>query len=320
MGIGRQAMRWGVGFVGRLLAGLGSILLLVACAMPGDAAPVVKIGLIAPFEGVGRPLGYAVLPEVKAAIAEANASGMLGRYRAALVALNDDLAVASAAAQAQTLAHDDAVLAILGPFEQGPGTAAAAVAAKAGIPILVAAPIETTSDAALALCPPVTEIAVELSAVSAFLNRGAIGGDPAQAPLAVFFPGDALAAADVLIQQRGAVVVGPDALRPWFIQRAGAAGEGTVAAACSLAGASPVVGADLPEAHLARAAADALMQALAADIRTHGHPSRQGLIETLPRQEVKPVLRWYWVQNRSWQPLEGAILPPESPDAPVVGP
>ena len=47
--------------------------LLSACAMPGDAAPVVKIGVIAPFEGAGRPLGYAVLPAIKAAAAEANA-------------------------------------------------------------------------------------------------------------------------------------------------------------------------------------------------------------------------------------------------------
>ena len=46
--------------------------------MPGDAAPVVKIGVIAPFEGAGRPLGYAVLPAIKAAVAEANASGDTG--------------------------------------------------------------------------------------------------------------------------------------------------------------------------------------------------------------------------------------------------
>ena len=41
--------------------------LLSACVMPGDAAPVIKIGVVAPFEGTGRPLGYAVLPGIKAA-------------------------------------------------------------------------------------------------------------------------------------------------------------------------------------------------------------------------------------------------------------
>ena len=80
--------------------------LLSACAMPGDAAPVVKIGVIAPFEGAGRPLGYAVLPAIKAAAAEANASGELGRYQVVVVAFNDDLHGPTAAAQAQALALD----------------------------------------------------------------------------------------------------------------------------------------------------------------------------------------------------------------------
>ena len=65
--------------------------LLSACTMPGDAASIVKIGVIAPFEGAGRPLGYAVLPAIKAAAAEANASGALGRYQVLVVAFNDDL-------------------------------------------------------------------------------------------------------------------------------------------------------------------------------------------------------------------------------------
>ena len=85
-------------------------LLLSACAMPGDAAPVIKIGVIAPFEGTGRPLGYAVLPGIKAAAEEANASGDLGRYRVLVVAFNDDLDAPTAAAQAQALALDPDVL------------------------------------------------------------------------------------------------------------------------------------------------------------------------------------------------------------------
>ncbi len=90
--------------------------LLAACALPGDAAPVVKIGVIAPFEGAGRPLGYAVLPAVKAAVAEANASGKLGRYQVMVVAFNDDLHGPTAAAQAQALALDPEVLGVVGPW------------------------------------------------------------------------------------------------------------------------------------------------------------------------------------------------------------
>lgn len=117
-----------------LLCAIGS--LLAACDARGDAAPVVKIGVIAPFEGVGRPLGYAVLPAVKQAVAEANARGDFGRYRVAVAAFNDDLYGPTAAAQAQALARDPAVAAVLGPWSAGPAAAAAPVLAEAGLPYL----------------------------------------------------------------------------------------------------------------------------------------------------------------------------------------
>ncbi len=130
--------------------------LLSACALPGDAAPVVKIGVIAPFEGAGRPLGYAVLPAVKAAVAEANAQGGLGRYRVAVVAFNDDLHGPTAAAQARALVLDPDVLAVLGPWSADTAAAAAPILAEAGLPQLVGAAVpvpaagEKWGDAALA--------------------------------------------------------------------------------------------------------------------------------------------------------------------------
>ena len=111
--------------------------LLSACAIPGDAAPVIKIGVIAPFEGTGRPLGYAVLPEIKAAAAEANASGDLGRYRVLVVAFNDDLDAPTAAAQAQALALDADVLGVVGPWTAETAAAAKSILAEAGLPALV---------------------------------------------------------------------------------------------------------------------------------------------------------------------------------------
>lgn len=125
------------------------------CAMPGDAAPILKIGLIAPFEGVGRPLGYAVLPAVKEAVAEANANGKLGRHRVLVVAFNDNLSAPSAAAQAQALALDPEVLAVIGPWTAETATAAAPILAAAGLPQLAATdtsippPGEKWGDAAL---------------------------------------------------------------------------------------------------------------------------------------------------------------------------
>jgi ABC-type branched-subunit amino acid transport system substrate-binding protein len=105
--------------------------------MPGDAAPVVKIGVMAPFEGVGRPLGYAVLPAIQAAVTEANTSGTLGRYQVLVVAFNDDLHGPTAAAQAKALALDPEVLAVVGPWSVETAAAAAPILAEAGIPMLV---------------------------------------------------------------------------------------------------------------------------------------------------------------------------------------
>jgi ABC-type branched-subunit amino acid transport system substrate-binding protein len=112
--------------------------LLSACAMPGDAAPVVKIGVIAPFEGAGRPLGYAVLPTIKAAVAEANTSGKLGRYQVMVVAFNDDLYGPTAAAQAKALALDPKVLAVVGPWTAETAAAAGPILAGAGLPVFSA--------------------------------------------------------------------------------------------------------------------------------------------------------------------------------------
>lgn len=134
----------------------GYSLLVFGCALPGDAAPVVKIGVSAPFEGAGRPLGYAVLPAVKAAVAEANASGALGRYQVLVVAFNDDLHGPTAAGQARALAQDPGVLAVIGPWTAETAAAAGPILAAAGMPVLaetgtaVPPPGERWTDAALA--------------------------------------------------------------------------------------------------------------------------------------------------------------------------
>jgi ABC-type branched-subunit amino acid transport system substrate-binding protein len=130
--------------------------LLAACALPGDAAPVVKIGVIAPFEGAGRPLGYAILPAIKAAVTEANASGKLGRYQVLVVAFNDDLHGSTAADQARALALDPEVLAVVGPWSVETVAAAEPIMVAAGLPVLASAgtpappPGEKWGDAALA--------------------------------------------------------------------------------------------------------------------------------------------------------------------------
>ncbi len=278
---------------------LALLLLAGGCTMPGDAAPVVKIGLIAPFEGTGRPLGYAVLPAVKAVLAEANAGSALGRYRVALVALNDDLAPVSAAAQARLLAQDSDVVAVLGPFSSPTAAAAALVLAAAGIPALMAAPLIQPAAGIRSLCPSPAAIQATLRAAAPDATDQPTGAAPF-----IFYPGDAEAAVAVLTHGRGAgwtgaLLGGPDLLRPWLPAQAGAAAEGVRAVACTEPNEAPVVG-ELPEVPLARAATKSLLRALAADIQAHRHPSRAGVATALAAEDVAPGLVWYQVQGGQW--------------------
>jgi ABC-type branched-subunit amino acid transport system substrate-binding protein len=109
------------------------LLLLAACSLPGSAAPVVKLGVIAPFEGEGRALGYAILPPIQEAVAEANASGALGPYRVAVVSFDDSLDPATARRQATALGLDPDVMGVVGPFSAGTIAAAAPVLASTSV-------------------------------------------------------------------------------------------------------------------------------------------------------------------------------------------
>ncbi len=286
------------------------ILLVVAgCAMPAGAAPVVKIGVIAPFEGIGRPLGYAILPIVRADLAQANADGLLGRYRVALVVLNDDLDPASAAAQARVLAQDPDVMAVLGPFSEDAAAAAVPLLAQAGIPTLLAAPAATPSPSLRSLCPAPAAIQAALRAAAPDATDQPSGATPV-----IFYPGDAEVAVALLAHGRGAgwvgtLLGGPDLLRPWLPAQAGAAAEGTRALACALPVESPAAD-ELPEAALARAGTGFLLHALAADIQAHGRPTRAGIAAALAMQDLAPGLVWYQVQGGMW------VLSGENP---VVG-
>ena len=136
----RMARRPGAPILALLLLAV----LSVGCTRPGDAAPVLKLGVIAPFEGAGRPLGYAILPAIKSAVADANASGKLSGYRVAVVALNDSLDPATAAQQAKALTLDPDVLAVVGPFGADTVASAQPVLAVAAIPNV---PVIATSQA-----------------------------------------------------------------------------------------------------------------------------------------------------------------------------
>ena len=132
----------------RLLAlGLAAAL-LAGCA---SVKPVVKIGLVAPFEGRDRAVGYDAIYAARLDVRQVNARGGIGGYRVALVALDDRGDPTLATQSAATLVVDPVVVAVVGHYLPATTAAAADIYAKAGLPLLMAGapPLAATGPAAL---------------------------------------------------------------------------------------------------------------------------------------------------------------------------
>ena len=117
--------------LGLALAALLTVPLVSACT--GSTQPIVKLGLIAPFEEAHRADGYAALWAVKLAVNERNAAGGAGGRQVALVALNDNSRPEEAAMQAAKLGIDRAVLGVIGPLTDSTAAAAGPVLEDAGL-------------------------------------------------------------------------------------------------------------------------------------------------------------------------------------------
>jgi ABC-type branched-subunit amino acid transport system substrate-binding protein len=126
------------GSASRLLLFVFCVLLLASCRFPGTVRPTVKIGLVAPFEGRYRYVGYDVIYAVRLAVRKANAAGGVGGYSVELVAYDDEADPAMAVEQARKLTVDPEVIAAIGHFR--PETTAAAIDAYAEADILLLSP------------------------------------------------------------------------------------------------------------------------------------------------------------------------------------
>jgi branched-chain amino acid transport system substrate-binding protein len=115
------------------------VFLLTACQFPCAVRPTIKIGLVAPFEGRYRYVGYDVIYAARMAIREINAVGGVGGYAVELVAYDDGADPEMAITQARKLTVDDAVVAALGHFRETTTATAARLYSEAGIPL--AAPV-----------------------------------------------------------------------------------------------------------------------------------------------------------------------------------
>ncbi|MAU01725.1 MAG: hypothetical protein CL608_31690 [Anaerolineaceae bacterium] len=106
---------------------------LTACA---SVQPVVKIGLVAPFEGAQRELGYDAIYAARLAVREINEAGGIGGYRVALVALDDRGDVALAEDTAVSLTIDPDVVAVIGHGVAATTAVAQPIYAAADLPLL----------------------------------------------------------------------------------------------------------------------------------------------------------------------------------------
>lgn len=121
---------------------------LVGCTR---VAPVLKIGLVAPFEGRYRSVGYDAIYAARLGIREVNEAGGIGRYRIALVALDDSGDPEFAREAATSLVLDRDVVAVLGHWLTPTTAAARPVYAQGGLPLVAVgeAPLEASDPSEL---------------------------------------------------------------------------------------------------------------------------------------------------------------------------
>ena len=118
-----------------LLLSIALSLLLAACT--ASTQPVVKIGLVAPFEGRYRHVGYEAIYAARLAIREINAKGGIDGHRVELVALDDRGEPEKAITAARQLALDPQVVAVVGHLRPDSSDAAMKVYCEAGLPVIV---------------------------------------------------------------------------------------------------------------------------------------------------------------------------------------
>jgi hypothetical protein len=312
-------------------------LLLASCRSQSDSPDVIKIGVLAPFEGVGRRLGYAILPAMKSELASANRKHSLGPYRVSLVALNDDLSPLEAAAQARALVQDPDVRAVIGLWSDDTAQSAAPILAEAGVPVLLAAPYQGFASELISMCPTPGEVAAELLRVAeasadgsvavagpdTTLRRALSAQDPALSVIpetsvlpcegmetsdcGVIYSGDAVGAAEALrlwraSGWRGAFLGGPETAKPWLAERAGGSAEGARALVCGSPGSSsPDQDASLQAAaDLAGAAVRTISDGLERVVAKRGKPSRQAIAEWLSSDASTREVAWLVVRDGRW--------------------
>ncbi len=118
-----------------LLVLLVAVLALTSC-LPPPLPRVIKLGLVAPFEGRYRYIGYDAIYAARLAVREINAAGGVGGYRLELVAYDDRGEPEAAVRAAHNLALDPTVMAVIGHYRPATTAAALDVYAAAELPLI----------------------------------------------------------------------------------------------------------------------------------------------------------------------------------------
>lgn len=117
-----------------LLACLIVVLALAACR---TRPPAIKIGLVAPFEGRERTIGYDAIYAARLAVREINEQGGISGRPVELVALDDSGAPDLARQAAASLVVDPAVVAVTGHWLPQTTAAARDIYEENGLPLVI---------------------------------------------------------------------------------------------------------------------------------------------------------------------------------------
>lgn len=135
----RRPLSWTAALSATMLFAL--VLLTTGCR---SVPPTVKIGLVAPFEGRWRDVGYDAIYAARLAVREANERSSVAGYRVELVALDDGGDAGAAHEAVRTLAADPELMVAMGHWLPATNEAVAQLYDELGLPLLTlgAAPFD----------------------------------------------------------------------------------------------------------------------------------------------------------------------------------
>ena len=157
------------GLISLLIFDIWCLIFVSAC---GGTRPVVKFGLVAPFEGRYRPVGYDAIYAARLAVRERNAAGGVGGYRVELVAYDDGGDAQVALERARQLALDPQVIAVIGHMRVETTRAAWDVYAREALPLISPViPADSLPDSPCAGCTGSIPAAFRTGPPSSSLSR-----------------------------------------------------------------------------------------------------------------------------------------------------